>query len=184
MKFFPKENIFVFQGLQEAKEKSEDDKTQRLVVRPFPVHKTDSLMNEETDLTSYLEQLCSCSSIVNKLYESGILTEIEKNIAVNYLERHEGVWPDLFDIDNNAIIYLDSLAVTYFQQIEVLDKVVSNFEVFISPEQAKGEIWDHRSDLYQAGILFYELVLGLQEMELLNQYHNYLLIYFYKSLLA
>ena len=29
---------------------------------------------------------------------------------------------------------------------------------FISPEQAKGEIWDHRSDLYQAGILFYELV--------------------------
>ncbi|PCJ30190.1 MAG: hypothetical protein COA99_18470 [Moraxellaceae bacterium] len=28
---------------------------------------------------------------------------------------------------------------------------------FISPEQAKGENWDHRSDLYQAGILFYEL---------------------------
>lgn len=31
---------------------------------------------------------------------------------------------------------------------------------FISPEQAKGETWDQRSDLYQAGILFYELLMN------------------------
>jgi serine/threonine protein kinase len=31
---------------------------------------------------------------------------------------------------------------------------------FISPEQAKGEVWDHRSDLYQAGILLYELIMN------------------------
>ncbi len=31
---------------------------------------------------------------------------------------------------------------------------------FISPEQAKGEVWDQRSDLYQAGILFYELLMN------------------------
>lgn len=29
---------------------------------------------------------------------------------------------------------------------------------YLSPEQARGEIWDQRSDLYQVGILFYELV--------------------------
>ena len=31
---------------------------------------------------------------------------------------------------------------------------------FISPEQARGQAWDHRSDLYQAGVLFYELISG------------------------
>lgn len=31
---------------------------------------------------------------------------------------------------------------------------------YISPEQAQGDSWDHRSDLYQVGILYYELVAG------------------------
>ena len=31
---------------------------------------------------------------------------------------------------------------------------------YISPEQARGETWDEKSDVYQAGILFYELVSG------------------------
>ena len=125
------------QFLQEAKEKSGTDKLQRLVVRPFPVHKIDSLMNEEAELTPYSNQLCSCSSIVNKLYLSGVLTESERDKAFKYLSKNEGKWPDLFEIEDNTIIYLDSLAVTYFQQIDIIDKVASNFTVFISPEYAE-----------------------------------------------
>ncbi|HEC58760.1 MAG TPA: hypothetical protein ENI24_04240 [Methylophaga sp.] len=125
------------QFLQEAKVESETNKPQRLVVRPYPVHKIDSLMNENADLSSYSNQLCSCSSIVNKLHSFGGCTEAERDEAFKYLSKNEGQWPDLVEIEDNAIIYLDSLAVTYFLQIDILDKIASNFVVFISPEYAE-----------------------------------------------
>jgi len=117
-----------------AKDESETNKIQKLVVRPFPVHKIDSLMKELADLSSFANHLCSCSSIVNKLYMSGIMTEAEKDEAIRYLSKNEGEWPDLFEIDDKSNIYLDSLSVTYFLQLDLMDKIASHFTVFISSE--------------------------------------------------
>lgn len=62
-------------------------------------------------------------------------------------------------IDTQQKIYLVDFGCSHFQRQAGRDAYQWLAKPsFISPEQARGEAWDHRSDLYQAGILFYELL--------------------------
>lgn len=64
-------------------------------------------------------------------------------------------------IDNRQQIYLVDFGCAHFIKQAHKDSYQWLAKPsFISPEQAKGELWDHRSDLYQAGILFYELLVN------------------------
>ena len=96
---------------------------QRLVVRSCPIHKVGSLMNEVADLSAYSDQLCSCLSIVEKLWDKGQLTASQYEKAKAYLGKTEQCWPDEPDISDGAILYLDSLAVDYLQHVDVLAKL-------------------------------------------------------------
>lgn len=124
--------------IAEASTGDSGDERQRIVVRPAPVHRIGSLMDEEADLTQYSSHLCSCSSIVNKLKERGQLTVSEENRARSYLSLHEREWPSQPEISDNAVLYLDDISVSYLQHTGLLAKLGSaGLEAYVSERTTK-----------------------------------------------
>ena len=122
--------------IAEAERPREGDDTQRLVVRPYPVHRLGSLMDEEADLTAHAEVLSGCQAIVNKLRENGQVTSEQHKKACDYLKLHEKQWPSQPDISDNAVLYLDDLAITYLLHLDMLDKLrAAGFEAIASPRE-------------------------------------------------
>lgn len=109
--------------IAEASAGDSGDEKQRLVIRPAPVHRLDSLMEEEADLSLYYSHLCSCSSVVNKLKQKGQLTMTEERRARSYLSLHEKEWPYQPEISDGAVLYLDDISVTYLQHTGLLEKL-------------------------------------------------------------
>ena len=107
--------------------------TQRLVVRPSPVYKVDSLGEEEADLISHSSVLVSCQAVVEKLSHMAEITDsVEKN-ALAYLQLREKPWPYQPEIADKAILYLDNLAVFYFLHTGILEKLCKlEFKLFVS----------------------------------------------------
>ena len=109
--------------IAEAEKAQDNDDVQRIVVRPSPVYRIASMMEEEADLTKHADVMSSCFSIVDKLREKGQLTAIEKKRACDYLQLHEKPWPKQPEIKDGAVLYLDDLSVTYFLHLGILEKL-------------------------------------------------------------
>jgi hypothetical protein len=119
--------------IAEASAGENGDERQRVVIRPFPVHRVGSLMDEEADLSAYYSHLCSCSSVVNKLKQKGQLTVTEESRARSYLRLHEKEWPDQPEISDGAVLYLDDISVTYLQHTGLLEKLrPAGLEAYVS----------------------------------------------------
>ena len=101
-------------------ETTEPAGTQRLVVRPFPVHRVGSLMDEEVDLSAHYPVLTGCQAVVDSLHQQGLLTEDRYQAAISYLRLQEAPWPQQPDISTPAVLHLDGLAMTYFLRLDVL----------------------------------------------------------------
>jgi len=100
-----------------------------------------------------------------------LVKELAKDIVGQLLEQlhflhtslkpvvHGDISSENILIDTKQKIYLVDFGCSHFQK--QANKEAYQWLAkpsFISPEQARGEKWDHRSDLYQAGILLYELL--------------------------
>jgi hypothetical protein len=96
------------------------DKRQRVVVRPGPIHRIGSLMEEEADLTEHYNHLCSCADVVAALYRVGQLTEAEAQRARDFLTVREKPWPHSFEIKPNAVLYLSGPAISFMQHLRLL----------------------------------------------------------------
>jgi hypothetical protein len=122
--------------LSDAKADFGADKRQRVVVRPGPVHRIGSLMEEEADLSAYYDHLCSCAKLVEALHRQGQLTEAEAKRARDYLTIREKPWPHTTEIKADAVLYLDELAVTYLQHLGLLPKLrAAGFTAVLSPAE-------------------------------------------------
>lgn len=106
---------------------------QKLVITTYPVHRLNSFMREETDLSPYYPYLCSSLSLIEFLQNKGLLTIPEVERAISYLSLHDKKWPEEPIISSNSILYLDNVCVTYFQHLGILEKLAqAGFEVYIS----------------------------------------------------
>ena len=122
--------------ISEAEKCRGEDDSQHIVVRPSPVHRVSSFMEEEADLTAQVAVLSSCQSIVDKLQEKSQITASEANRAQAYLLFHEKPWPNQPEIADGAVLYLDDLAVNYFLHLGILEKLqAAGFRPIISPTE-------------------------------------------------
>ena len=121
-----------------ARDVSESERPQGLVVRSAPVHRLGSLMAEEADLSEHQLYLYSCGAVVTKLTEKGLLTAEEEQHARDYLTLHERDWPDQTTIADDAQLFLDGLSVEYLDHLGLLGKLkAANLSAFILDEEER-----------------------------------------------
>ncbi len=102
-----------------------------------------------------------------------LVKDISRDIVSQLLKQLEHIHGGLKPVAHGDISS-ENILINHRQQIHLVDFGCAHFikqahkesyqwlakPSFISPEQAKGDAWDHRSDLYQVGILYYELLMN------------------------
>lgn len=122
--------------IAEAEKIRDNDKTQHIVVCPRPVYRVGSLMGEEADLIKHAKVMSSCLAIVERLKQKGDIDADEENKARDYLQPREEPWPQQPNISNGAVLYLDDLAINYFLDLGILDKLkTAGFTAIASPRE-------------------------------------------------
>lgn len=127
--------------LDAAKGVDGEDQRQRIVIRPYPLRRAGTLTDQLADVSGYETQIAGCLDLVSALRRMGQITAEEQDRYISYLNLHELPWPHSPAIKDNAILYLDGLAVSYLQHLRLLDRLRSaGFTAFVSvAELADGD---------------------------------------------
>jgi len=122
--------------IAEAEDAWSRTNTQHIVVRPAPVYRISSLMEEEADLSDHAHVLSSCLAVVEKLRQIGAITANEEDNAISYLNMREKRWPNQPSIVDGSTLYLDDLAISYFLDLKLLGRLKdAGLTVVASPSE-------------------------------------------------
>src|SRR5262249_22422315 len=96
---------------------------------------------------------------------AGIALQILKGLAAAHTEQviHRDLKPQNIVVGENDRVYIMDFGIARSMEQSGLTQtgaVVGTLE-YMSPEQAKGEKVDYRSDLYAFGLIFYEMLTGV-----------------------
>lgn len=121
------------QMIAEAEDTRSGGGVQAVVVRSAPVYLMSSLMSEEADLSDHYDVLVSCRAVVTMLRAKGVITGPEERGAIEYLGIHERSWPSEPEIADNTTLYLDTLSVSYFAYLGIIDQLeASGHRIMVS----------------------------------------------------
>lgn len=124
------------QLITEAENGRNTSDIQHLVIRPYPVTRITSFLEEDADLSSYNGLMSSCQAIVGKLWEKGKITTDEKKRMIFYLSIHEKEWPNQPAINDKATLFMDGISIHYFAQLGILEKIRdAGFTIVISSRE-------------------------------------------------
>jgi hypothetical protein len=120
-----------------AKTLDPEDTLQKVVVRPYPLFRPGSLLEEQADIGGFEDHIAGCTDVIEALRAGGQLTELERMNALAFLRIHETPWPHNPRIQPGAILYIDDVALSHFQHLKLLPKLAqAEFKVFVSPSEA------------------------------------------------
>lgn len=115
-----------------------EDTSQKIVIRPYPLPKAGSLLEERANISGFEDHFAGCSDVVDALKRSGHLTDAEHINALAYLQLHEKPWPHEPSVLQHATLYLDDLSLRYFQQLNLLQRLAhAGFKVFVTSSEAQ-----------------------------------------------
>lgn len=111
--------------LTEISELSKDiNEPQHILIHNYPIHRVESLMAAEADVSNYREAICSCYNVVNKLLQKAKLTEKEAENCKSYLEVvGERQWDNELLIADGSVLYIDSNSLQRLQHLKLLNKI-------------------------------------------------------------
>lgn len=105
-------------------ENSGVNSVQQIIISCYPVHRVGSFLKEIVDLTNYSNYFCSRYAVIDKLKEKGILTSSEVEYAYAFLGlQKDQRWPDEPTINDNAVLYLDDVTISFFDHLGILEKI-------------------------------------------------------------
>ena len=117
------------------------DRRPRRVVRSGPIHRVESMMEEEADLGSHRPHVCGCLDVIDALVRHGCLTRAEECRARAFLSLHETPWTGIASVAPGSVLYMDSVSLSYFQHLRLLSKVEASGLAVVIPasEVAEGD---------------------------------------------